>query len=288
MKTTYILYATLLVLLASCDVDNPIYLTPHPNRGTITLTTDWSKRSAGIDIPASYTVRVGDYSATLTGTTNAIDNLFAPATYRAYIYNTTANIAVNTTVATADYASGTLGWFFSSAIDAKVEADADQTFTAPMRQQVVEMGFTVTPSGGTTDKIESITGTLGGVAGAMNMDTNTRSAATTINLAFDRQTDGTWLATVRLLGITGNSQPLTTTVKFIDGTPPDVTDTTDINDEIEDNFDDNGAPEEPGSSGGDGKPDINLGTEIVETPTETGFTATINGWQVQGGKGTAD
>ena len=53
--------------LAGCDVKDPIYNTPHPDHGTVTLTTDWTNRTAGIDIPASYTVAAGDYHAVVSG-----------------------------------------------------------------------------------------------------------------------------------------------------------------------------------------------------------------------------
>lgn len=273
MHTTHKLTIILALALASCDVDDPIHHTPYPNHGTITLNVDWSRIGTGIAAPSACTVRVGEYAATLTGTTHTIDNLFEAATYRAYLYNTHGNIAVAGSTATATYPAGNLlDWFFTCAMDAKVEKDAHHTFTARMERQVRQVSFSVTPSGGTTERIESITGTLGGVAGAMNMDSGERSAPTTLALTFEKQDDGTWRTTTRLLGIAGASQPLTTTVTFDDDTPGEMTDTTDIHDQLDD--------------GNDG--DIDLGTEIVETPTEAGFTASITGWTEVEGSGKAD
>lgn len=278
------------ILLTACQTKDPVYETDHPEHGKIILTTDWTERGSGVEIPASYTVRVGEYSTTLSGTTNTIDHLFAPGTYRTYVYNTPQDVTVSgitVTVAAVDaYISSAPGWFFSSVLDAKVEADTDHDLTAVMQQQMREITFTVTPSGGTPDKIESITGVLGGVAGAMDMDNGKRSSASSVAMNFTKGTDGEWTATIRLLGITGDEQPLTTTVKFIGGHPGDLTDTTDIHDKINDSFDDNGAPTTPGGDGS--QPDIDLGTEIVETPTETGFTATIKPWEKVMGTGTAD
>ena len=88
------LFAALL-LLAGCDVKDPIYNTAHPDKGQITLTTDWSARTAGVDIPASYTVAVGDTPATLSGVTNTLGNLFNPNTYHIRIYNTPQHISVS-------------------------------------------------------------------------------------------------------------------------------------------------------------------------------------------------
>jgi len=55
----------LIVLVTSCTRDN----TDHPNHAKITsLAVDWSNRGAGINIPESYTVRIGEYSAIVSGT----------------------------------------------------------------------------------------------------------------------------------------------------------------------------------------------------------------------------
>ena len=76
MKTTIkLLCIWVLIFLAGCDVKDPIYNTDHPENGKVTLATDWSARTAGIDIPASYTVTVGEYSATVSNATNTLDNL---------------------------------------------------------------------------------------------------------------------------------------------------------------------------------------------------------------------
>ena len=59
MRTKAIIpfFGCALLLAVSCDVKDPIYNTPHPDHGTVTLTADWSRRGTGIDIPASYTVQ---------------------------------------------------------------------------------------------------------------------------------------------------------------------------------------------------------------------------------------
>lgn len=56
-----------LLTLGACDVKDPIYNTLHPGHGTITLTADWSGIGQGLTAPESYTVRAGDYSATVGG-----------------------------------------------------------------------------------------------------------------------------------------------------------------------------------------------------------------------------
>lgn len=75
--TLLCVWATVL-LLAGCDVKDPIYNTPHPDKGQITLTTDWTRRTTGVDIPANYTVASGEYMATVSDATNTLDRLFEP------------------------------------------------------------------------------------------------------------------------------------------------------------------------------------------------------------------
>lgn len=56
------LKAVILVLAClwtACNKDD----TDHPEHGKIvSLTTDWTDRGEGIDIPASYTLNAGDYT----------------------------------------------------------------------------------------------------------------------------------------------------------------------------------------------------------------------------------
>ena len=56
MKITITLlcvWATL--FLAGCDVKDPIYNTPHPDKGAIVITADWTQRGEGIATPSEYT-----------------------------------------------------------------------------------------------------------------------------------------------------------------------------------------------------------------------------------------
>ena len=65
-------WATL--FLAGCDVKDPIYNTPHPDHGTVPLTTDWSDIGTGLPTPESYTVtatRDGSATAGYTATSSS-------------------------------------------------------------------------------------------------------------------------------------------------------------------------------------------------------------------------
>ncbi len=47
--TLLCIWATL--FLAGCDVKDPIYNTPHPDKGAIVITADWTRRGEGIAAP---------------------------------------------------------------------------------------------------------------------------------------------------------------------------------------------------------------------------------------------
>ena len=197
--------------LVGCDVKDPIYNTPHPGHGTVTLTTDWTNRTAGIDIPASYTVVVGDYRAVVSGASNQLDYLFEPGVYRAQVYSTPEHVTVTGTVATVDgvgtFVHNTPGWLFVSAIDVAIEADTEHAYTAVMQQQVRQLTLIIEPTGGTVDKIERITGTLSGVAASLDITDGTHGAPSNVELQFEKITGGAnagkYAATVRLLGTAG-------------------------------------------------------------------------------------
>lgn len=279
------------LLFTSCDVKDPIYNTPHPEHGKITLTADWSARGTGIDIPASYTVQAGDYSATLNDATATLDHLFSPGTYHTYIYSTPEHITVSGTTATVAAASGNWdgvgafvaaspGWLFTCAMDAVIEKDTDHELTAAMQQQVRQLTLVIEPMGGTTDRIEGVEGYLSGAAATFDMNGGTHGTLTNVALTFTKLTDGAnarkWAATVRLLGVAGAAQQLTAQIRFSGNSPQPVTLTSDLTTELAAFNTDKTKP-------------LTLGGTVAETPTGAGFSATITDWTpIHGGPVTAD
>ena len=273
--------------LAGCDVKDPIYNTPHPDHGTVTLTTDWTNRTAGIDIPASYTVEASDYRAVVSGASNRLDHLFAPGMYRAQVYNTPQHITVVGSVATVSGASGNVdgvgtfvhnapGWLFASVIELAIEADAEHAYTAVMQQQVRQLTLIIEPTGGTVDKIERIEGYLSGAAATLDfaaatpdIATGTHGTPSNVELQFseiaDGENAGKWAATVRLLGTAGDRQELNAQLYFTDGSPAAVTLTSDLTTAL-------------AAFNADKRTPLTLGGSVVETPTGSGFGATITDW----------
>lgn len=282
----YQLVSTIVVtaaILASCDVKDPIYETAHPDKGTLTLTTDWSGIGDGLTAPASYTANVGSYSATLSGTGGLLDHLFAPATHRISVYNTPQHITILGTTATVASASGnvdgvgpfiqpTPDWLFTATGDVLVEADKHQTHTAVMQQQVGELTLTIAPTGGTTDRIESIEGYLTGAAASLDFSTATHTTPSNVALQFAKITSGPdagkWAATVRLLGIADAHPMLNATIRFADNEPEPIPLTSDLTISLSE-F--NNQKYVPMSAGGN----------VVVTPTGAGFSATITEWTLE-------
>ncbi|WP_455673552.1 FimB/Mfa2 family fimbrial subunit [Phocaeicola sp.] len=295
MKTTIkrLLFAACaaLFLATACDVKDPIYNTSHPDYGKITLTTDWTGRGTGIDIPAAYTVTAGDYTATLTAATNELDHLLTPGTHHLRIYNTPEHITVSSGTATLAPATGNVdgvgtfvhnapGWLFTSVVDAAIEKDTDYELTATMQQQVRQLTFVIEPTGGTVNQIESIEGYLSGAAGTLDIDAGTHAGASNVALVFAKITSdadaGKWSATVRLLGTAGAQQRLHAQIRFADNRPTPVTLDSDLSADL-------------AAFNTDKKMPLTLGGTLVETPTEAGFTTTIKDWKpVKGGSGVAN
>ena len=272
---TSLLAAALLLAATSC-VKDELHDTPHPDKGKITVSADLSDRGDGVDIPAEWTMTMGDYAGTETGETHAPDYLFNPGSYTLAAYNTPENITISGTTATVapetgngTYISHAPGWLFTSVQEVTVEADTDYELTAAMHQQVRQLTLVIEPTGDAADRIESIEGSLSGAAGTLDFATGTYGAASDVALHFTKITEGEdagkWTATVRLLGITGDTQRLTATLTYADGNPADTGLESDLTAALADFNSDKTVP-------------LTLDGEAV-VPDEAGVTATIDDWQ---------
>lgn len=281
-QTLYIItgMAALLMMPTSC-VKDELYDTPHPDTGKIAVTADWNNRGENVAVPASWNIAIGDYTGTETGATHAPDHLFYPGSYTLVAYSPADGITVSGTTATVANAGGNLivntpGWLFTCVQQVKIEADTDYDLTAVMQQQVRELTLVIEPTGDAADRIESIEGYLSGAAGSMDFATDTHGNASNVELHFTKIADGTdagkWSATVRLLGITGDTQKLTATITYAGGNPAATSLDSDLTAALD------------GFNTGKTVP-LTLGGTVVETPTEAGFTATITDWQSGNGSG---
>ena len=226
---------------------------------------------------------MGGYTGTESGETHAPDYLFAPGSYTLAAYNTPENITVSGTTATVapetgngTYISNAPGWLLTSVQEVTVVADTDYELTAAMHQQVRQLTLVIEPTGDAADRIESIEGSLSGAAGKLDFATGAYGAASDVALHFTKITEGSdagkWTATVRLLGITGNTQTLTATLTYADGNPQPTSLNSDLTSALN------------GFNDGKTSP-LTLGGTIVETPGEAGFTGEITDWETVDGGG---
>lgn len=290
MKKIYTIILTTL-LLSSC-VKDTLYDTPHPDHGMISVTADWSARGEGIDIPATWTVAMGDYTGTETSATHAPDHLFDPGSYTLAVWNPAEGITVSGTTATVAAATGNdagagafisnaPGWLFTSVQQVLIEKDTDYPLTAAMKQQVRELTLVVEPTGDAAGRITEIVAHLTGAAGTLDFATDTYGAASNVVLPFTKITKGDdagkWKATVRLLGVTGTEQLLTGEIRYADGNPTPTTLKSDLTEALKE-FN-------TGKSAS-----LTLGGTLVETPEETEFSGfEITGWEtVEGGDASAE
>ena len=268
------------VLLSSC-VKDTLYDTPHPDYGKIAVTADWSARGEGIDIPATWTVTMGNYTGTETSATHAPDHLFAPGSYTLAVWNPAEGITVSGTTATVAPASGSQptgtfidnapGWFFTHAEQVSIAKATDYPLTAAMKQQVRELTLVVEPTGDAAGRITEIVAHLTGAAGTLDFATDTYGAASNVVLPFTKITEGDdagkWKATVRLLGVTGTEQLLTGEIRYADGNPTPTTLKSDLTEALKD------------FNTGKGE-SLTLGGTLVETPEGMEVDgAEINGWE---------
>ena len=280
MKKIYTIILTAL-LLSSC-VKDTLYDTPHPDHGMISVTADWSARGEGIDIPATWTVAMGDYTGTETSATHAPDHLFDPGSYTLAVWNPAEGITVNGTTATVAAATGNdavagafisnaPGWLFTSVQQVLIEKDTDYPLTAAMKQQVRELTLVVEPTGDAAGRITEIVAHLTGAAGTLDFATDTYGAASNVVLPFTKITEGNdagkWKATVRLLGVTGTEQLLTGEIRYADGNPTPTTLKSDLTEAL------------AAFNTGKGE-SLTLGGTLVETPEGMEVDgAGITGWK---------
>lgn len=261
--------------LTGC-VKDELFDTPHPGKGSITVTADWNARGEGIATPQSWNLSMGDYHGTETAATHAPDHLFEPGSYSLVAWNPATDISVSGTSAsvtsTADGClSGELGWLFTSVQEVTIDADRDHAFTAAMQQQVRQLTLTIRLTGDAAERVEGISCSLSGVAGTMDFASDTYGAPSGVALHFTKITQGenagAWTATVRLLGITGESQQLTGTITYAGDNLPSTPVASDMTALLA-GFNDNKT--------------VPLGLACdLETPTQAGVTAIIIDWEVQ-------
>lgn len=194
IQQSLIAIAALLTVVA-CDVEDPIFNTPHPDRGALMLTADWTAREEGAPIPQSYTALLAGQSFTLTnpGSTGAssatsviLPGLFSPGEAMLLAHNQPEGVTITQGIATIDRIASTdrapaspgaalqrpdPGLLFSATATTTIVADDTVHLRLPMRQLFRRVQFALTITGGAPERITSIEARLEGMAAGVNLAT---------------------------------------------------------------------------------------------------------------------
>lgn len=255
----------LLLTVISCtrvDLEDPL-------KGKMTLVTDWSKRTSGIEQPASYMVIINNQTLNYTQATNILPELEA-GNYHIYIYNSPDKISITGTTATiattGDLVDPLPGWLFTATTETTYADFKEETITVVMQQHVRQLTITLTVKEGDPERIASTSATLTGIANSLDYESNMHSG-TNLSIAPSFSRDGNKLtATVRLLGMANETKKLIFDITFTDGKTQHIE--SDVSAQLV-NFNQN--KHVPLTISGN-----------LNTPEESGFAATITGWKVTG------
>jgi hypothetical protein len=196
------------VMVKSGNIEKTVQVTVQPtDGGRLNLTINWDDRAEEIDIPSAYRVVAGNYSGDATGTTFTPDYLFAPGELTVVAYAPADNIAVEGTIATLA-SNAVPGWFFSGSQSLTV-VSGEQPVTVEMHQQtgLLMIELTSLPAG-----VTAVNATLSGIATQINLETGAITGDPETVTPVFTQSEGKYVAAVKLLGTAGNSQILTLTV----------------------------------------------------------------------------
>ncbi|MFV0330196.1 MAG: FimB/Mfa2 family fimbrial subunit [Dysgonomonas sp.] len=202
------------VIFSSCTKEELV------NPPKVTLKTDWTNRTEGIDIPSTYNVILDNKNLTFKTTTNILPEL-ETGTHPVTIYNSADKVTINGStaiVATSDnIVDAQPGWLFYSSLDVVYENDKENNITAVMQQQIRLLNIEMTITDGDVSNIESITASLSGVANTMDLKANNYSGTGLKVIPVFTQTGSKFKSSVRLIGLTSAPQELTLDVTYKDG-----------------------------------------------------------------------
>lgn len=275
---TLLILALVVPQLASCVKDD-LYNTPHPDKGAVRVTTDWSGASSDAVLPQGYILRIGTEEQAASGTCNAFNTVFEPGRKQLLVYNQAEGITVIGTAASVNtLADGTLtpmpGYLFTGAEEMEIVKDDTLRVTVKMVQRVRTLNLVLKLNPGDETRITSVSATLAGIASAAGLRDGTIAAGgKTVIPTFAIATDNgrarsagqpALVASLRMMGVaSGERQTLALTVTLSGGTVQTIR--TDLTGSLKD-FGKERAP-------------LTLDAAL-ELPAEGSFGGTITDWTV--------
>ncbi len=258
--------------LGSCSDDDD-YKTSHPDKGVIEITPQWTAcEEASRELPDTYKMQAGEVLKEMEAVKACFPALFPPGTYGLAAYNEADHISVTGSVAMVERkADGSLhdapGFLFTGQSEVTVVEDDTVRVDLPMQQHVRRLTFTISVDGDAKE-IESVTGTLEGVAGSMNLWEGTlEGEASKVVFPMDHssRTGSELSGSFRLLGIIPCGKALLSLhIGYTDGYSQEIE--SDVTEWLD------GFEEETGT--------LSIAGELnIEKQPDGGFSGTITDWK---------
>lgn len=265
--------------LTSC-VKDELYDTPHPDKGAVTVTTDWTDALAESTVPDTYFLRMDNGEAVQASEeTTVYPDLLAPGAHTLLVYNEPEGIVIEGDAATVQQQDGRLtplpGYLFSAEKELEVVQDDTLHVSVPMVRRLCPIVLNLSLEGANTENIAAVTATLGGMAASVNLRTGTvgnENLAVLLDVQYTdtkerAYTEGKIEMKCRVVGTSPQErQVLTVKVTMADGYVQTIT--SDLTDRLKDL----NAEMEPIELAG-----------TVEAPQDGHFSGTIKDWDVVSG-----
>lgn len=269
------------VTMTGC-VKDELFNTPHPDKGVVVVTTDWTDALAEATVPDTYFLSMdGGETKEVQAVTNCYPDLLLPGKHTLLVYNEPQGMKVSGTAATVNsLKDGTLEplpeYLFSAVKEVDVVQDDTLRVTVPMVRRLCPIVLNLTLEGENTGDIASITATLGGMAASVDLQTGvTGNENATVTLDIKQQaetkalayTEGRLEMKCRVVGVNpAERQLLTVTVTMTDAYVQTIV--SDLTDWLKD-------------LNADMDPVELIGT--VEAPQDGHFSGTIEDWETVSG-----
>lgn len=236
--------ALMAVSLSSC-VKKDIFQTPHPDKGAVVLTADWSEAPSETDVPQAWSFCInGGQVYQSAHPSQCYPELLLPGKYTLLAYNEPQGFTLNGTTAVVDsYSDGLLvaepGYLYSATQELEVVKDDTLRVTVPMKRLLSAVSMKVTLDGESAD-VADIEASLSGVSGSVELATgeisespqavrlDVKTAETASRAGAGKELE----LKCRILGVcVGYGQTLTVKIKNKDGHISSVT--SDVTEELE-------------------------------------------------------
>ena len=245
MKYNLIAVASLMVLSLTSCVKKDIFYTPHPDKGAVVVTADWTEAPSETDVPQAWSFCInGGEVYQSAHPSQCYPELLAPGKYTLLVYNEPQGFTLNGTTAVVDsYSDGLLvaqpGYLYSATKELEVVKDDTLRVTVPMKRLLSAVSMKVTLDGESAD-VADIEASLSGVSGSVELATgeisespqavrlDVKTAETASRAGAGKELE----LKCRILGVcVGYGQTLTVKIKNKDGHISSVT--SDVTEELE-------------------------------------------------------